>query len=468
MTLHATQHAWRLHWPVQVAIALSVVTLGWKIFGYYSGATTFPTWFALYLFLWSTLVAGSIWQSGRLTSVPRHVRISILGYGLLLTMPCLLFHTFLIGEPYYLERSVKAALAASLLPLGWYCAAPRFLVGIFSKHHWTKTLLLPTISGSLALLTADAVLTLTLSPVRGAVTRTNDPARRYWYFLDQSQLSAEKNQATSYGFRESNLDPSFAGVRVLLIGDSMPAAGYDYNFPKAAETLLRRNGNSIRIVNAGMGGYSLEQIKLFYEERLRTFPHEILVLSFYIDDINRELRYVRGNVTYTPAWPQWLQDVYYFSTVGKALLHLCGVNDHEIQVTRTSTYQESFPRALSTLDEIRRLCRKQDIKFAVLNVPRCTWSDRLTSRANYPTAEYDLKLADWCRKNNVSYKSALEPFLDKPILDYVISKKDRHYNHAGHTLVANELSVLLDTMCRSVKRKQPQLRNQSAATAATE
>ena len=465
MTSPSPQRAWISHWPARLAIALSVVPVGWKVYGWFSGVTTLPLWFALYLFLWIILVAGSLWQSGQLKSIPRQVRTGIIGYAWLLTLPCLLLQAFLIGEPYYLERTVKAALAASLLPLGWFCVAPRFLTGIFAGNHWTKTLLMPVLSGTFSLLIADAVLTLTQSPIWEAATRTNDPSRRYWYF-NPSQPS--DREATSYGFLGSEPDTSFKGTRVLLIGDSMPAAGYDYNFPGAAETLLRSEGNSIRVVNAGMGGYSLEQIKLFYEERLHTLPHDILVLSFYIDDINRSLRYVRGNVTYTPSWPQWLQDIYYFSTVGKGLLHLCGTNDHEIQTTRTATYQEAFPEALTILDEIRLLCHKRGVKFAVFNVPRCTWSDRLTSRADYPTLEYDLALADWCRKKNVPYKSALDPFLGKPIMEYMISQKDRHYNHAGHTLVANELSVFLDPMCTSLKRKQPQQPNQSTATACTE
>ena len=443
--MHTPRSLFVSTWPALAAISLPIVPISCKINGWLSGETGLRGWFAFYLLVWIALSGGTLrtW----LRSAPSHqqARIGIIGYGLLLALPCSLFLAFYIAAPFYLERTVKAGLASSLLPLGWLFFAPHYTMAVFSTYRWTKTLLAPLVSGTLSLLLADLTLWTLWSPTPTAQT-ASDATRRYWT-VTHSPGPDGKNLATSYGFYGPEPDPSFKGTRVLVIGDSMPAASRDFNFPKVAEALLRKEGLPIRVVNAAMGGYSLAQIKLFYEEQLKTLRHDVLVLSFYVDDINREFRYARFNRSYTPTWPQWIQDLYRFSVIGKSLMNLCGADEHTIHGTRHLTYDEAFPGALQLIEDIQRISSDRGASFAIFNVPRCTWSESLGDRNDYPALKYDLAVAKWCRDNNVAYKSALDPFLDKPILDYVLSAKDRHYNHAGHTLVGTELSQLLQSLC---------------------
>ena len=162
--MHTPRSLFVSTWPALAAISLPIVPISCKINGWLSGETGLRGWFAFYLLVWIALSGGTLrtW----LRSAPSHqqARIGIIGYGLLLALPCSLFLAFYIAAPLYLERTVKAGLASSLLPLGWLFFAPHYTMAVFSTYRWTKTLLAPLVSGTLSLLLADLTLWTLWSP----------------------------------------------------------------------------------------------------------------------------------------------------------------------------------------------------------------------------------------------------------------------------------------------------------------
>ena len=112
------------------------------------------------------------------------------------------------------------------------------------------------------------------------------------------------------------------------------------------------------MVNAAMAGYSVEQMRNYYSDKLDGLPHDVLLVSFYLDDVNRELRYRKNNYLYTPSWPEWMQDVYYGCSLCRVVLNLRWFNEQTFLLYRTRSREEAFPDALSILEEIRLLAER--------------------------------------------------------------------------------------------------------------
>jgi hypothetical protein len=174
-----------------------------------------------------------------------------------------------------------------------------------------------------------------------------------------------------------------------------------------------------------------------------------LIVSFYVDDINRERRYRKKNYMYTPSWPEWMQDVYYGCFFCKSFLNLSGFTDSTFLYYRTQSYEDSFSSALKILDEIRGTAESRGAKFALFNIPRFDWADVLTEISKYNFLEMNKKLEEWCRKKGISYHDILPSLIGKDIRQLRMSNGNIHFNDLGHQIVGVELKNFLDTLIAS-------------------
>ncbi|MFQ5684949.1 MAG: hypothetical protein ACE5HC_16975, partial [Candidatus Binatia bacterium] len=330
---------------------------------------------------------------------------TFIAYLTLCSVPVLLFGVWLFSGPYLHEGSLHLFAASCLLPLCFILAWDLGLNKLSSKFTRTE-LILPGASTVITLVLFELVAHafFTTGPPKGNLA-VNSPDRSYWYFVRAIGPDGT-NRANSFGFLGPEPAPNYSGIRVLVVGDSIPAAGRAINFPKVAETLYTTNRGSnpkVEIVNASMGSYSLQQITHYYINRLRGLSHDILIVSFYLDDINREMRYVKGNIQYTPSWPEWMQDTYYSCYLCRVFLNFRAFTRSTFSLYRRASYEEAFPAALNNLEAIRVVAERRGAKFSVFNIPRFNWTGILSDTRRYKYSGMNHQLESWCRKRKVPY-----------------------------------------------------------------
>jgi hypothetical protein len=396
-----------------------------------------------YIGIWLVGVIAVVISARKCREAFARPRGAFLGYLGGACVPALLTGVWLFSGPYLHRGSLELFAASCLLPLT-LCALWN---PVFQPHAIRASrieLALPPIS-VLAAIVAFGAATQWLfgrDPFRGGLAVTS-PDRSYWY-ISRLLRPDGTNAANSYGF----LGPEPAKVpeatRILLIGDSIPAAGRPVNFVDVAEKLhARATGRRIELLNASVPAFSLEQIRNYYSDKLRGLPHDALIVSFYLDDINRELRYRKNNYLYTPSWPEWMQDVYYSCWLCRSLLGLRRFSENTFLWYRTKSYADSFPRALGILSDIQHIAKERGARLAVINVPRFNWPSVLADPAGYEFAHFHRQVERWCRDRNVAYLDLLPALASRDIRDLRISDADLHFNDDGHRLVGEKLAEFI-------------------------
>ena len=411
----------------------------------------------LFLGLWIILGVANLfvgWYNSRRLNKRNFVSVYI-SYLILCFIPVFLSGVWLFSGPYLQWSSLKIFAVSSIIPLSFNLVWKIVIENLFSEVKWTDMFLLPFISFLLTFVVLEIVSEkfLSVDLFKGGIT-ANSIDRSYWYIVRKTNPDGV-NIANSFGFIGPEPDVNYSGIRVLIIGDSIPAAGRPINFPKVTQTIYEEKGfgGQIEIVNASISGYSLEQIKRYYAEKLKGLKHNILIICFYVDDINRELRYRKNNYLYTPNWPEWMQDVYYNCFFCRLLLNTSGFTVGKFLDYRTRSYKDAFPEALKTLDEIREIAKKRGARVAALNIPRFNWADVLTETSQYDYLEMNKKLEKWCIEQGVSYHDILPALIGSNIRELRDSDTDIHFNDLGHQMVGIELKYFLDTLIVSDSAK---------------
>jgi lysophospholipase L1-like esterase len=391
-------------------------------------------WATLFTLVWAALAAGVF------VTRPWAVRnAAVVAYAGMACLPYICAAIWFSAAPIMHLGSLRLLAITSLLPPSVLLMARplgRRLVGV----PLAGALGLPVASMILGLLMLEAAGALLLpDPFRGNAAATS-PDGSYWYIVDKRDAQGAQ-LATSFGFLGPEPAPSYEGRRVLLIGDSIPAADRVVNFPLVAQE-VHRGSTPLEIINASVSGYSLAQMRAFYASRL-TLRHDILVVSFYIDDVNRELRYRRRNFLYTPSWPRWMQDAYYRCLSCNALLRLIGFSDNTFLLYRTRSIEAAFPDALDTLNAIRELAIRRGAIPAILNIPAFRWKATLSDASAYEFAALHQRVEQWAAERGVFYHDVLPALVGVDIARLRISDDDIHFNDEGHRLVGRELQRLL-------------------------
>ena len=395
---------------------------------------------ALSLFLGSWIVTTAwnlyrvrhLWRSHRAALHPAAFSFLCL----LLLIPFGFAAAWMIGGPYL--HSASFFLSTLTVMIG-----PVAMAFLLSSEHVlsvsTGDVVLMAVSVTIAMVVGEVTMRVVFPERVPTLSTESDPTRSYWYFTHYDDGNGN-NIANAYGF----LGPSTPGPepvsRVLVVGDSIPAAiSCPDCFPVIAEGLLNDRSptpSPVRIYNAAIPSFSIEQIFRFYDEKLAQFDHDLVVLVFYVDDINRELRYRKNNHLYTPAWPEWMQDLFYSgSRTFRILMERLGFTESTFLLYRRKSYEESIAKAVDFVNTINDIASARGARLAVFNVPRFNWPGRLGHPDRY------LHQAFWTRINaslppHVVRADLLPVLSQLPIDDYRISPFDIHFNDRGHQLVA--------------------------------
>ena len=397
----------------------------------------------VFILLFCVLIIIFILENRRYSALENsEIKKVYIGYSILSYMPFLISGAWFFSSPFIHKGNLNLFMLGSLIPLLFNFAWHILPIKLYTKLKWNETFFLPTLSilSTLIFIEVGSHYFLDRNAF-GKNMSVNNSDRSYWYFKRKLDVRGI-NIASSYGFIGPDPDFDHNGLTILLIGDSIPAAGRSINYPNLAQSLLGKNLEYIepvQIINASIAGFSLEQLKRFYIEKLADIPHDILLLNFYIDDINRELRYRKNNYLYTPSWPEWMQDIYYRSFLCQSFLNLFGFNQNTMLHYRTKTYQGSLPDSLHILNDLLYFSRSRGVKMAIYNIPRFIWKDILIDRREYKYLDLHQKIETWANQNSVDYYDALSALIGKDIRTLRISDSDIHFNDKGHQLMAHDL-----------------------------
>lgn len=412
-----------------------------------------------FLGLWIMFGAASLfigWSHSR-EAAWRTLNAVYISYLILCYIPALLAGVWLFSGPYFHLGSLQIFAMACLLPLCFNLVWDLRLKNLRAGFTWTELMLLvPSALIGLALSEVALRLFLVTDPFVAQIRSSNgnlavnSPDRSYWYIV-RKMGSNGANQANSFGFLGPEPSLGDSALRVLLIGNSIPAAGRSVAFPRVAEALYsQETGEQIEIVNASIAGYSLEQMRRYYNEKLDGLSYDILIVSFYLDDINRETRYQKNNLLYTPSWPEWMQDIYYHCVLCRSLLRLRWFTEGTFLLYRTRSYENAFPAALMTLDGIRVIAERRGAKFSVFNIPVFSWSNTLSEESEYEFFDMNKRLELWCTEKRVPCHDLLPMLVGKDIRTLRVSDNNIHFNDSGHKVVGVDLKNFLKSLRNSV------------------
>ena len=284
-------------------------------------------------------------------------------------------------------------------------------------------------------------------------TKANSPDRTYWYYTGLLQPNV-KVTPNSWGFMGPEPDQWSQNLKILLLGDRLGLGGTNpvtlpENFATISQSMLSETDgfqSPIAIINASMPAYSTEQIVRFYKEKLKGLSHNILILVFHLDDINRELSYRKKHVLYSPKWPEWMQDFYYYGCYScKWVLSRIHFTHKTFQWYRGKTYEEAFPKALQILSTLKVEAKNRGATFAILNVPRFYWNGTLKNPDDYIYKQMNRDLQAWCAKQHVPLFDVLPQLVGKNADDYVLDSK-LSFTEKGHRLMAEYLRQFILTL----------------------
>ncbi|MDT3776747.1 SGNH/GDSL hydrolase family protein [Nitrospira sp. MA-1] len=408
-----------------------------------------------YFVVWLTLFGMSAFLVCRSAPFPKRDSSNFIFWGFLtlIFIPPILVGIWVISSPHIPIRIFLLFSLTSFFPLAFFLVWEFFLKNLVVGESWVNVIVLPVSSGLLTLILFEVFFGsgLRKQNLVQNISAMNSPDRSYWYYARYRENGIER--ANSYGFVGPEPNSQIPDERVLLIGDSIPAAErHPRNFPTISQEKFNKefhHDEKLEMINASIAAYSVEQIYLFYSEKLRDLPHNYLIFSFYLDDVNRNLRYRKNNRLYSPDWAEWQQDVYWQCYLCQRLLSLCNVSDHLFLNYRKRSYEEAFPDALRILEKTRLLANSRGAKFAVLNIPRFTWEGVLPNVETYQYFEMNKALERWCIANGVPCYDTLPLLIGKEISTIRRSKTDIHFTYMGHQIVGLGLKDFLASLIRS-------------------
>ena len=296
------------------------------------------------------------------------------------------------------------------------------------------------------------------------------PARGYAYSPDYPGLT------NSWGLRDDPIGPD-ERVDILAVGDSFTAGGglaMEETWPAQLESSINSASitpDHIRVVNGGVAGYSLNQIRLFTEELAQRLRPKIIVVGVYssrywrIDDPyvffhgmlirkseTERIKVVNGGMIFTPFKTSWLKsldfffaDHFYFgahilraarSAAEKAARY---VRRDPSQQTRSDT-EKSLKPLLGEIERMRELCASMNSRLVVLLV------NEQEEDGSFKSVEkqYNEVVESFCRDSGIKVVNPLPVFEGlaggKPIFRQT---NDHHWSSLAHKVAAQELLKVL-------------------------
>jgi hypothetical protein len=278
----------------------------------------------------------------------------------------------------------------------------------------------------------------------------------------------------SLGLRDNPITPNDR-VDVLAAGDSF-TVGLGVQVEDAWPAQLERYINSalvlpksMRVVNGGVSGYSLSQIRLLIEELTMSFQPEIVVLGVYSSAywrLNDPYVYLNGNAVLSSMVPQlrateggflysdisnkrlervqwWLMENFHLGAyLLETVRHLEGklIGPKQNDNKASSSTEEKLIPLLNELEAIKKLLSSRDIGLAVLLVNQQEKDGSFSASEK----EDNAIVKSYCRDLGITVFDPVPSFesfsAEGPVFRI---GDDRHWSKRAHALVGKELGAFL-------------------------
>lgn len=280
----------------------------------------------------------------------------------------------------------------------------------------------------------------------------------------------------SLGLRDDPIAPD-ERVDILAVGDSFTVGGglpIEDAWPSQLELSINSASvlpHPIRVVNGGVAGYSLAQIREFTGELAERLKPKVIVVGVYssrywrIDDPyvffhgmamrkseTERIKVVNGGMIYTPFKTNWLKsldfffaDHFYFgahilraarSAAEKAARY---VQPDSSQPTR-SDIEKLLKPLLGEIEKLRELCASLNIRLVVMLVNEQEEDGSFKSIEK----QYNEVVASFCRDSGITVVDPLSVFEasagGKPIFR---QPNDHHWSSLAHKLATQQLLKVL-------------------------
>ena len=350
---------------------------------------------------------------------------------------------------------------------------------------------MPNLSSHLSPRRARVLLTMVSLIISMAfaevVTRALLPRPGFQRIPSESQIIPHPTRGYSYspnypgftnslGLRDDPIGPE-ERVDILAVGDSFTVGGgleRDEAWPSQLESAINSAAASpdhIRVVNGGVAGYSLTQIRLFTEELAQRLKPKVIVVGVYpsrywrIDDPyvsfhgmlirkseTERMKVVDGGVIYTPFKTSWLKSLDFFFAdhfyFGAHILRAArSAAEKAARYVRPDTSQpnrsdieKSLKSLLGEIEKIRQLCVSLNIPLVVMLV------NEQEADGSFKAVEkqYNEVVESFCRDSGIKVVDPL-PVLEglaggKPVFRQT---NDHHWSSQAHKVAAKELLKVL-------------------------
>lgn len=358
--------------------------------------------------------------------------------------------------------------------------------GISDMKAFRQNALFITISTILAVVVAETVVRTTL-PRPGFVPRkapqgllVPHPSRHYTYasgFTGETTSEEYKIHVdiNSMGLRDDPITLN-TDVNILAIGDSFTVGlgvEADEAWPSQLEPYLNSGSvisTTIRVVNAGVSGYSITQIRLLLQDLMNLDP-ELVVLGLYpsrywritnpyvyfggdaiLRNVVPQLRVVDGGFIQSPIYNQSAKELYFWlagnfhlgayslDAMYQLYNRLNPSNNVAAPPQEAPAVEDRLALLLAELGLINQRLRDRGVAFLVLLVnhqePDGSFSES--------EKQYNAVVKDYCQNNQIPVFDPL-PFFESSALGTPLFRigKDHHWSREAHALVGQRLGAFL-------------------------
>jgi len=234
-------------------------------------------------------------------------------------------------------------------------------------------------------------------------------------YLDYNGFRVDKNSK----FKDKNKN-------IIMLGDSMT---FGWGANNSFSSLLDKKIENFNVFNAGIGNTNtIMQINNFFENFSDKFKYDIIVLNFFINDLENV-------IIKSPNLFQKYSYLYTFlnNRINTILIKFKIKKNWKNYYSDNYLNEEIKKETLLLIDKLNRYCLKNDIKFVIHNIPE------LRDLNNYKFYKETQIIKDFASLKNILYLDSLSELKKHDSKSLWVTVLDPHANDKAHSIIAKYL-----------------------------
>ena len=234
-------------------------------------------------------------------------------------------------------------------------------------------------------------------------------------YLDYNGFRVDKNSK----FKDKNKN-------IIMLGDSMT---FGWGANNSFSSLLDKKTENFNVFNAGIGNTNtIMQINNFFENFSDKFKYDIIVLNFFINDLENVI--IKS--------PNLFQKYSYLYTFLNNRINTILIK-FKIKKNWRNYYSDNYlneeikKETLLLIDKLNRYCLKNDIKFVIHNIPE------LRDLNNYKFYKETQIIKDFASLKDILYLDSLSELKKHDSKSLWVTVLDPHANDKAHSIIAKYL-----------------------------